>query len=292
MYSTIHEITPLQNRLSFLIGKFSNASSDEKEKLQPLIDQLKRDVETKIETSNRLLEFTKNIFDEVNHKIGELEENVSTMVKSMIDDTNRDQLMFYLLHGHWKDDVFVVTKEEASLLFNGIEEDITFSKEEITKIEDETIAWFAENKNFANYTQYEDFREIQWGFHNNIKVKDFLEAQAKEGNIYCQDYLLFDAIQVSQYHPNLQVRNKAWSYAFELYNIIEDVSGLPLNHIYRAVLFDDYSGLSKEKMPFDVAYCWNLSPIKVLKNIREKGKVLKETERVMAWLVEETLKEK
>lgn len=171
--------------------------------------------------------------------------------------------ILYLLHGYWDNSIFIVFLDKENLLFQPVCNASTyliFSPEEVSAMEEEAIDWFRHNRNFANYTQCDGYRGIQWGFYKNQRLHAFLETQASDGNIYCQDYLLFDALQTVQYHPNIEIRESSYRDANTYYGYVKDPKKLPLNPIYRAILFKDYSTLKRISRPFETAFIWNLPP--------------------------------
>ena len=246
-----------------------------------------------IEDKLKVWEEAKKDFDSIAEKIQQssigLNSLLSQITQERVVDYSGEDNLFFIFHGYWKDDIFVVPKDQVVSLndnsYNCYQErDITFTRNQYEEMEQQVLNFFSTTQYFADYNQWSGYRGIQWGFHNNEKIKAHLKKLASEGNIYCRNYLIFDALQVAQHHPDVNEKKKALELARDLYPSLS-----PIDSIYKAILFDDYSEMVERENPFEDAWVWDLSPVKVLLTIKENNIKLEEPNKFLAWLVEKTL---
>jgi hypothetical protein len=195
-------------------------------------------------------------------KIKELEkviEDFESKSLSLFDglvDCSLQNTIFDAFHA--KD--YRVSKELINI-YSKTDKDRVYTEEAFLDLEEKVKKWFTELNNFTNYYQWEQYHGVQFNLTGNPKLYAFLEELSEQGNIYVKDFLIFDAIQMGQY-----INTDYLGKARKLYLTIEDPSVLPLNYIYRAILFKDMSKLLNlpNREFINRCYEWNIPPSKFI----------------------------
>lgn len=192
--------------------------------------------------------------------------NINNDISSSEDDFDKKPMfneeldMFYCFHAIKKDEKYVVPKEQ--LLLHDFEE-LIYTEEEFKLLEERIKQRFTNLDTFADYDQWAYYQGIQFNLTHNKNVYAYLKTLE---NIHVQDFLMFDLVQMEQHVGGY--KNEAILYYLNI-----DASKLPLNVIYRAVLFDEYKELVEKYQEgiFYICYVWNISPTKVIDHVNYKG---------------------
>lgn len=213
--------------------------------------------------------------------------------KEMEDIYDRESIIFDAFHADKdeNDDTYRVRKEVASVYWD-TDEDKIYTKDKFLNLEDQVMEIFKNLENFACEAQWERYAGVQFNFTHNEKLYLYLHELSSKGNIYVTDYILFDLLQMGQF-----VDKKYLVEAKAFYEKIDDPQALPLNYIYRAVLYDDIEGflnhmeLVNYNNVFDKLYEWNISPVKTVLSLKDREVNFKgdEINQIMMWLVSKTL---
>lgn len=210
----------------------------------------------------------------------EIDSNELNDIDTVFDGLfNDDKEMFHCFHADLVEDKYVITKEKLAVNMYG-DKDVVYTIDEFKALEERIKQRFATLKTFAKYDQWEGYQGIQFNLKHNEEVYNYLKTL---DNIHVQDYILFDLIQMVQHIDN-SYKNEAILYYMNI-----EASKLPLNVIYRAILFDEYDQVKKyQEDIFTICYEWNISPTKVIDYIHgNNGNVIF---RIQKWLVDSLIK--
>ncbi|CAH6419737.1 Hypothetical protein HVR_LOCUS814, partial [uncultured virus] len=200
-------------------------------------------------------------------------------------------------------DVFHATKEQRTLegsiimvpryrvpkelvgIYEKCTEDRIYTEAEFADLEKKVMDYFRNINHFANHEQWEKHHGVQFNLSSNKKVYDYLQELALQGNVYIIDFLIFDALQRTQYDdPSYKEK------AEQFYCLVEEPAVLPLNLVYRALIFDEYEELvsnSEPKNLFSSWYVWNMDPKLLLREVNKQKITFKdEDDQMKLWLIQ------
>lgn len=194
-----------------------------------------------------------------------IEESINSLANTLTKFSSllkQEKKMFYLSHGEWRDDHYVITKEKMNIGYK-TDEDLILSKEKYEKYVTTIIEFLTEKEEFFTKMAFDDFQGIQWDFDNEPRIKEMLMTSADKGNFYHQDLLLFEALKKRSFSKDPKVIKANDVAARQIFSKIkdEDQEKIPNIYIYRAALFDDYKTLVEKEGEdlWDVLYEWNLN---------------------------------
>lgn len=263
--TTVTKAKEFRSSFNEILGRFKSITVKE----DNLVVKLNSEKEI-VAPRNEFLEFNERSLEDIGSGSWE---------QSMKEDDN----LFDAFHAVKDGDVYRVTKDLINF-YEKCDDDRIYTQAEFEQLENEVMDYFRNLDHFAQYLQWEDYHEIQFNLSTNSKLYNFLLELAQEGNVYVLDFLIFDALEMAQYKDS-EFRAKAEQY----YYMVPEPSVLPLNHVYRAILFGEYSELVKEyrrNKLFSCWYEWNLDTRILLTEIRKQNITFEdESDQMMLWLL-------